>query len=57
MISGKKLRTDMLQPGGSKDPSALVTDLLGGNSLQHIGGGFAPHVEGLLLHHGILATS
>lgn len=56
-ISGNKLRFSLLQPGGAKDPAALIMDLLGANSLQSTGGGFAPHAEGLLHYHGLSATA
>ena len=47
------LRFDLLQHGGAKEPAELVKKLLGDDFLQDIGGGFAPHTDGLLHHYGI----
>ena len=51
------LRFNLLQSGGAKDPATLVTDLLGAESLQSVGSGFAPHAEGLLHYHGLSAAA
>lgn len=55
--AGNTLRHDFLRYGGAKDPKALIEGVLGQHALQHTGGGFTPHVEGLLHHYGITETA
>jgi len=42
--AGVHIRDKLLSLGGSKEPKAMVEDLLGPGSLQAIGGGWAPAV-------------
>lgn len=53
--AGDTLRHDLLRYGGAKDPKDMLEGVLGCNALQHDGGGFRPHVDGLLQHYGISA--
>lgn len=55
--AGNAFRHDFLRYGGAKDPKDLVEGVLGQNALQHTGGGFMPHVEGLLHHYGVMEVS
>ena len=51
--TGNALRHKVLRPGGAKDPTDLITGVLGCNSLQQAGGGYMPLPDGLLHHYGI----
>lgn len=55
--AGNTLRHNLLECGGAKDPKDLVEGVLGPESLQLAGGGYMPHVAGLLQHYGIQAPS